>query len=66
MLEILDKIEWLIVRNRFIEARRIVKQELENLNGITEQKCKRLKINRGYCRICKNINCKLNKKKKQE
>lgn len=65
MLEILDKIEWLIVRNRFIEARRIVKQELENLNGITEQKCKRLKINQGYCRICRNRNCNLNENIKE-
>lgn len=65
MLEILDKIEWLIVRNRFIEARRIVKQELENLNGITEQKCKRLKINQVYCRICRNRNCNLNKNTKE-
>lgn len=66
MLEILDKIEWLIDRNRSFEAKRLVKQELENLQDITQQKCKLLRYNNEFCRICKNINCKLNKKKKQE
>lgn len=60
MLRILDKFIWYIERNRLLEAKRVVQQELDNLNGITETKCKRRKINKGYCNICKNRNCNLN------
>ena len=63
MLKVLDTIEWLIVRNRTVEAKRLVKQELDNLKDITQNKCKLLKVNKGYCRVCKNINCKLNENK---
>ena len=63
MLELLDTIEWLVVGNRIVEAKRLVKQELDNLKDITQNKCKLLKVNKGYCRVCKNINCKLNENK---
>lgn len=61
MLTILDKIIWLIDRNRFVEARRIVKQELDNLKGITEKNCKLLKLRKDFCNHCRNYNCNLNK-----
>lgn len=61
MLNIFDRLDWLIVRNRSFEAKRLIKQELENLKSITEKKCKRFKLNKTYCRVCKNLNCNNNK-----
>ena len=60
MLRILDKFIWYSNRNRLFEAKRYVQQELDNIKGITEVKCKRSKINKNYCKICKNRNCNLN------
>ena len=57
MLNILDKLEWLIVRNRTFEAKRRLKIELENLRGITEQQCKLTKVRKDYCNFCWNYNC---------
>ena len=59
----LEKIIRLIARNRFVEARRRVQQEIENTTGLTEQICKRRKIRDEYCERCKNYNCNLNKNK---
>lgn len=64
-LTLLDRFNWLIDRNRTFEAKRLVKQEKENLLGITEQQCKRRKVNEGYCRVCTNRNCNLNQNKKE-
>ena len=47
MLNILDKLEWLIVRNRTFEAKKVLRIELDNLKGITEQKCKLIKVIKG-------------------
>ena len=60
MLRILDKFIWYSNRNRLFEAKRYVQQELDNIKGITEVKCKKRKINRLYCNTCKNCNCNLN------
>lgn len=62
-LNILDRFNWLIERNRTFEAKRVVIQEKNNLLGITEQICKLRPINKGYCRVCKNRNCNLNENK---
>ena len=51
-LNILDRFNWLIERNRTFEAKRVVIQEKNNLLGITEQ-------------VCKNLNCNLNEKKEK-
>lgn len=64
-LNLLERFNWLIDRNRTFEAQRLVKQEKGNLLGITEQQCKRRKVNEGYCRVCANRNCKLNQNKKE-
>lgn len=48
MLDIFNKLEWLIIRNRSYEVKRLVKQEIENIKGITEKKCKRYKLNNTY------------------
>ena len=63
MLNILNRLEWLVVRNRSYEAKRLVKQEIENLKEITEKNCKRYKLNKTYCLICSNLNCNNNKNK---
>ena len=65
IIQLLDRFNWLIVRNRFIEARRLVEQELDNANGVTVQKCKRFKLNKTYCRICTNYNCSNNENKER-
>ena len=65
-LNILDRFNWLIERNRTFEAKRVVIQEKNNLLGITEQICKLRPINKGYCRICKNRNCNLNENKENK
>lgn len=57
MLNILDKLEWLIVRNRTFEAKKVLRIELDNLKGITEQKCKLIKVRKDYCKYCWNYNC---------
>lgn len=59
----LEKIIWLIARNRFVEARRRVQQEIENTEGLTEQICKRRKVRDEYCESCTNYNCNLIKNK---
>ena len=60
MLIILERIIWLIDRNRFVEARRLIQRELENLQGITEHTCKRKTVNKGCCKVCENLNCNEN------
>ena len=44
ILNILYKLKWLITRNRTFEMKRLIKQELNNLKGITEKTCKLIKI----------------------
>ncbi len=57
MLDILKKLEWLVVRNRTFEAKKRLTIELNNLKGITEQKCKLIKVRKDYCNFCWNYNC---------
>ena len=59
----LDRMIWLLARNRSFEMKRWLKQELENTKGFTEQICKRRKIKDEYCERCTNYNCNLNKNK---
>lgn len=63
MLNILDRLDCLIVRNRSFEAKRLVQQELNNIRKITEKNCKRLRLNKTYCRVCTNLNCNNNQNK---
>lgn len=63
IIQILNTFNWYIERNRFIEARRLVDQEINNANGVTVQNCKRFKVNKGYCRVCTNYNCTNNENK---
>lgn len=62
----LDRLERLIEKDDLYYARRYNKQEIENIKGITEQKCKMHKTNKGFCRTCKNITCSLNNNEKMK
>lgn len=66
MLNILNKLDWLIVRNRSYEAKRLVKQEIENVKEITEKNCRRYKLNKTYCSVCSNFNCNYNQNQKEK
>ena len=57
MLKLLSRFEWLLIRNRSFEAKRLVKQELNNIRGIMEKKCKKIRLRKDYCYMCKNYNC---------
>lgn len=57
ILNVLYKLKWLIIRNRTFEMKRLIKQELNNLKGVTEKTCKLIKIRKDYCIVCKNLNC---------
>ena len=56
----LNKIENLIEQDNLQYAKRYNNRELDNLKGITEQKCKLHKLNRDHCKTCKNLTCNLN------
>lgn len=61
MLEIIRKLDIMIEKNRWYEAKKYFQIELENAKGITEQKCKKKKLRKDICNYCKNFNCNLNK-----
>lgn len=63
MLNILDKLEWLIVRNRTFEAKKVLRIELDNLKGITQKNCSNARYyfyDWAY-KYCQNVNCESNK-----
>lgn len=66
MLRILDRFIWYVNRNRLLEAKRYVQQELDNINGFTETKCKKVKLNKNFCKSCINYNCSSNKNNKDK
>ena len=65
MRKILDRIELLIKQDSLDLAKGITKLEIENLKGITEQRCKNTKyyFYDWYCQYCSNLNCNSNKNK---
>lgn len=64
VLDILNKIHICLKNNSIDNARYFIKLEIENLKGITEQKCKNTKyyFYDYYCQYCNNLNCNSNKK----
>ena len=62
MMKILDRIELLIEQDSLDLAKGITKLEIENLKGITEQRCKNTKyyFYDFYCKYCHNLNCNSN------
>lgn len=65
MIKILDRIELFIKQDSLDLAKDMTKLEIENLKGITEQRCKNTKY---YyydwnCKYCENFNCSSNNNK---
>lgn len=62
MLKILQRIKLFLNTDSLDLARDTVQLELENLKGITEEKCKghRLYCDDWYCHYCSNTNCPSN------
>lgn len=56
-INILQSLTSCIERNDLYLLKRLLKDELEMINGIREKNCKRYKINKGYCSICNNVYC---------
>lgn len=61
LFEISKTLELLIEKNRLFEAKKYTEIQLENVKGITEQKCKLKRLKKDYCNFCKNYLCNLNK-----
>lgn len=58
--EIVKTMNCLIDRNRLYEAKKYIEIQLENIKGITEQKCYKRKVRTDYCEHCVNTLCNLN------
>ena len=52
MVIILYRFEKCCDLNHLFVAKRLVRREIENLKGITEQKCKKKKVNKTNCNYC--------------
>lgn len=65
MLDILKRIKMFLLDDELVLARELVELELNNLKGITEQRCKDSKyyFYDSYCKYCENLNCGSNKNK---
>lgn len=63
MIKILKRIELFIEQDSLDLAKNMTKLEIENLKGITEQRCKDTKYYYydWYCQHCSNFNCNSNK-----
>ncbi len=59
MLEILKRIEICLKRDSLYESKEYIKIEIENLKGITQEKCKSkfYYCDNYYCIECHNLNC---------
>ena len=62
MIKILKRIELFIEQDSLDLAKNMTKLEIENLKGITEQRCKNKKyyLYDFYCKYCHNLNCNSN------
>ncbi len=64
VINILNKIHICLKNNSKNTAKDLIKIEIENLKGITKEKCKHTKYYYYdyYCRYCNNLNCNSNKR----
>lgn len=62
MIKILKRIELLIEQDSLDLAKSMTNLEIENIMGITEQRCKSTKyyFYDFYCKYCNNLNCHSN------
>lgn len=65
MLDILKRIKMFLDDDSLDLARELAQLELDNLKGITEQRCKNTKYYYydWYCQYCSNLNCSSNRNK---
>ncbi len=65
MIKILDILSNLLNRDNLYVAREYLKIEIENLTGVTEEKCKntRYYFYNCFCKYCSNANCNSNRNK---
>ena len=61
--KVMQMLDSFIETNNLFLAKRVVKEEIEKINGITEANCRKYRVNSGYCKKCYNIYCSLNKNK---
>ena len=62
ILEILNRIKVCVKSDSLNVAKELIKIEIENLKGITEQRCKNTKYYfYDTCKYCSNYNCNSNK-----
>ncbi|MBO5348525.1 MAG: hypothetical protein J6A89_01705 [Clostridia bacterium] len=45
-------------------SKRLIDRELDNINGMTEQKCIKRKLRADYCNFCDNLFCNFNNNEK--
>lgn len=63
IIDILQMIKSCLNNDLLFEAKELIKIEINNLKGITEQNCKNTKyyFYDWYCKYCSNVNCGSNK-----
>jgi len=68
LLEIIERIENCLEYGSVDIAKQLIKLEIENLKGITEERCKKTKyyFYDDYCKYCSNLNCNSNQNKNEE
>lgn len=62
MLDILKRIKMFLLDDELVLARKLVELELDNIKGITEERCRNTKYHfyNSYCKYCSNWNCSSN------
>lgn len=65
MIDILKRIKMFLKDDSLELARELTNAELENLEGISEQRCMNTKyyFYDFYCKYCENLNCSSNQNK---
>lgn len=62
MLDILKRIKMFLLEDKIDLARELAELELDNIKGLTEERCKNTKyyFYNSYCKYCSNLNCPSN------
>lgn len=66
LVYVLNMLQNCIGRNDLLLSKRLVDRELENIKGITEQRCMKRKLREDYCNFCDNLYCNINNSEKNE
>lgn len=65
VIDILKNVENLLFNHEIYIAKEYVRLEIENLEGVTPDKCKFIS-KPFHCDVCHNLNCPDNKKEKKQ